>query len=162
MNPDPIRIRTARSPNPEQLVQFAESQQIHYMSSDVELSQVILRSRTNTWIEKEYRKLHPTVVTFPRRADLSKSFVEIIFATRQVFDVSHRYTFKETPRDKKVLENIKNVDPSIRALLDNAKFVTVPNPAGNMMLPREWPSRSNLFPDDPPYSVSYWSTVKNR
>lgn len=142
--------------NPEQLVKFAETQQIPYMSSDIELSKVVLRQRAETWIEKKYRKLHPTVITFPRRADLSDSFVEMIFATRQVFDVSHKYTFKERSRDKEILENIMNVDPSIRALLDNAKFVTVPNPSGSMMLPGEWPSRSSLFKDEPEVvEVSY-------
>lgn len=68
--------------------------------------------------------------------------MEILFSTRQVFEVSHKYMFKEKSRGKEMLDKMMNLYPNIRLLLENAKFVTVPNPSGNMMLPGEWPTRA--------------------
>lgn len=122
---------------PEQLAKFADEHDISYKSSSPSLRDVVLRSRTETYIEKKFRNLHPAMVAYPRLVERRKAFPEILFATRQVFDVSHKYSFTETPRDQEVLEGIMNVDPSIRAILKDSTFVTVPNPSGDILLPGE-------------------------
>lgn len=124
---------------PEQLVKFAEENDLPWQSSDVLVRDGILRQNVGYCIEATFRKLHPFIIAYPRGVHPRKMASELLFPTRQVFEVPHTLKFTETPRDKEILERIMNVHPRIRALLENAQFVNVPNPANDMMLPGEEP-----------------------
>jgi hypothetical protein len=60
-----------------------------------------------------------------------------MFCTRNIRNVPHTYQFEETPYDQKILENVMNKHPSVCILMTAAQFVTVPDPAGEMLLPGE-------------------------
>ena len=87
---------------------------------------LMLKVKVPSWLETILRRAPPIFAPYPRKAN-----TYIMFLSRIVHNVPHTCQF-ETPYDQKFLANVMNVHPSVR--MNNARFVTVPDPSSRMLL----------------------------
>ncbi|KAF8314525.1 hypothetical protein DL93DRAFT_2080186 [Clavulina sp. PMI_390] len=76
-------------------------------------------------------------VHFARYPRGKKAPTRLFIATRGEELRPWNYKFRETKRDKAVLQKYKDINPAIRALLGGAKFGSLPDRKHRMVLPGE-------------------------
>lgn len=128
----------------EQLVKFAELEIRPLPDLDDNFG---LRLRALLWFDHNWPQLSPLSTRYPRLADPRPDPYRIMFPTRGRTDISHRYKFVETDEDRRLREKVMNLHPSIRVLLTNADFVTIPNPECTIILPGEFVVRTEVTSD---------------
>lgn len=116
-------------PSTEQVAKCADRQNIKDKS--------LQRPKVLAWLQRIFPQTPPILVNYPRLQDPRLSPIHILFCTRIVRNAPRTYQFEETPDDKDFLEDLMNSHPSVRILMTGAQFVTVPDPAGNVVLPGE-------------------------
>lgn len=118
----------------EQVAKCAEAFDIPFGEFE---DQVMVRIKILQLLEEEYHFYVPIITKWPR-CNPRQSHRYIMCCTQTRRSVDHTFVFPETPRDREVLTKSMKANPVLRILLEDAKFVTVPDPAGTMLLPGEY------------------------
>lgn len=89
-------------------------------------------------IRRQYRQLFPFAIRHPRFVPPGRRIGRILFCTQRIDRAPCTHEFEETAEDSAILARIIALDPAILGiLLENATFITAPDPESTVDLPGE-------------------------
>ncbi|KAF8318140.1 hypothetical protein DL93DRAFT_431474 [Clavulina sp. PMI_390] len=87
------------------------------------------------------------LVSYPRRVVPRERKNGILLRTRQLENAPYTHEFQRTEEDDAMLQR-DNLDSSFTTLLNNATFITFPDPKNSISLPGEVVANSDQLPED--------------
>jgi len=118
---------------PEKLVGYAKANSIRHS----ETSHIVLRAKMAAFIKKKHPVVRfPIITKYPRLQSPYLSPRYLMFVTRSHLK-RYNYQYSETDEDRCIRDDYMKLDSDMRDLLTDAKFVTIPDPADEIILPGE-------------------------